>query len=213
MRRFRVGGYSVEVDEGREWIAWRARWGYTVGVTVMKLVCVAAFAPWVWALISIGVLGEWDPPLDRATGLAWVLSRTFGLFLLAMGVILGLALLGVLWELLGFLTFGTGTYALDRWEGRFRLGRRTLCALDQVEGVRVDVEDDPEGGRGWSIGLLLKGGRLRTIPHFDPGLNNPAEVGLFVDEVAGLLGVPVIKGDPVTPKQRAREEAEWPAWA
>src|SRR5262245_7250452 len=109
MRRFRVGGYSVEVDEGREWIAWRARRGFTLVVAVVKLVCVAAFAPWVYALIAIGVVGKWDPPLDHATGLAWVLSRAFGLFLLALGVILGLALLGVLWELLGFLAFGTGT--------------------------------------------------------------------------------------------------------
>jgi hypothetical protein len=61
--------------------------------------------------------------------------------------------------------------------------------------------------------LLLKGGRLRAIPHFDPGLNNQAEVGILVDEVAGLPGVPVIKGDPLTPKQRAREDTEWPAWA
>jgi hypothetical protein len=199
MRRFKFSGYSVEIDERGERLTWRARWWRVLSVAVTRLLGIAVCGPWAYVLIVGPLFGEEVKPLDQATGLAWVAARGFDLFLLTFGLMIGLASWGLVWELVGFLARGTRTYALDRWDGRFRLGRRALCDLDGVEGVCLDVEDDSEGGRRWLIRFRLKGGQEQEIPHFYPGSAGTTDVDRFVNDIASFLKVPVVKGRSLVP--------------
>ena len=209
MRQFAFGGYSIEVDE--RWLSWRAGWWRAVLVIVVKLVVIAISAPWAYALVGVALSGKWDKPLDQANLLLWIVTLGFELLLLACGLVFGLFALGTAYELAAFLVLGMRTFTLDRWDGQFRLGRRTLCELEQVESVCVDVRDDSEGGRQWLIALRLKGGQMREIPHFYVGNPGPADVTRFVNEIAVFLDVPVIKAKAEVSNRQALA-MEWCAW-
>jgi hypothetical protein len=191
MRQFAFSGYTIEVEEGR--LSWRAVWWRAFVVVVVKLMVIAIAAPWAYALVGVALSGQWDKPLDQANVFLWIVTVGFELLLLACGLVFGLFALGTAYELAAFLVLGMRTFTFDRWDGQLRLGRRTLCELEQVESVCVDVRDDSEGGLQWLIALRLKGGQMRDIPHFYVANPGPEDVTRFVNEIAAFLDVPVIK--------------------
>jgi hypothetical protein len=191
MTQFDFGGYSIEVDE--RWLTWRPGLSRNLRVIFCKLLLVAIPAPWACVLVLAPFVGTWHGSIDQANTLFWVAARAFEILLFALGLLLGLIAVGSALDLLAFLARGMHPFTFDRWDDRFQLGSRTLCELNQIEGVCVDVRDDSEGGRQWAFGLQLKGGVQKEIPHFYPGDPDPMDVARFVNELASFLEVSVVK--------------------
>jgi hypothetical protein len=194
MTQFDFGGYAIEVDE--RWLTWRAGISRNLRVIVCKLLLVAIPGPRACVLVLAPFAGTWHGSIDQANTLVWVAARAFEVLLFVFGLLLGLIAICSALDLLAFLARGMHRFTFDRWEDRFQLGSRTLCELNQIEGVCVDVRDDTEGGRLWSIGLRLKGGLQKEIPHFYPGDPDPMDVARFVNELASFLEVPVVRRLP-----------------
>jgi hypothetical protein len=103
----------------------------------------------------------------------------------------------ILWPLPGLIAFGTKPHVLDRWHGRFRIGRRDICGLGEISGVVLSIDTNSETGEDrFYIWFRLKDGRdlpLRHLGHY--GLRDE-NAGCFVAELAGFLGVPIVKVAP-----------------
>jgi hypothetical protein len=196
MRVFSVDGLRVQVDDESGVITFGARWYCVLLACFVLLGLGSPFLglPVAWLVAELRGQtsgGEGSVGLQRVVcwGFAVVLWAIFALMFLA-GVLL-------LRMVCGYLVFGTRPHVLDRWHDRFRVGRRDICGLGRISAVVLSIETNSETGEDrFYIWFRLKDGPdlpLRHLGHFGLGDEN---AGHFVAELAGLLGVPIVKVAP-----------------
>jgi hypothetical protein len=101
----------------------------------------------------------------------------------------------------GYLVFGTRPHVLDRWHGRFRIGRRDICGLGRISAVVLSLDTDGETGEDrFYIWFRLKDGPDLPLRHLGHSGLRDENAGHFVAELAGFLGVPIVKVAPAGSK-------------
>jgi hypothetical protein len=195
MRRFFFSGYGVEVDDELGRFTWWVKWYSVVLISLFHVIVAWMCLVWPVGCLVAEVRGQVSGG-EGLVGLWLAVWWAFVAFIWVMFTVFFVAGVCVLWNLLDFLLFGTRTYALDRWNGRFRLGRRDLCALDRISAVCLDLEEDNEGGTWYNLRFRLKDGRDLSAPHFTRLSVGGKNVGRFVAELTAFLDVPVMKAAP-----------------
>src|SRR5262249_37528603 len=134
---------------------------------------------------------------EGLVGLQRVAWWGFVVFLWASFALIFLAGVLLLRMVYGYIVFGTRPHVLDRWHGRFRIGRRDICKLGRISAVLLSTDTSRETGESrFYIWFRLKDGpdlSLRHLGHFGFRDEN---AGHFVAELACFLGVPIVKVAP-----------------
>jgi hypothetical protein len=200
MRVFSVDGLRVQVDDESGVITFGARWYCVLLGCFVLLGLGSPFLGLPVACLVAELRGQaWGG--EGLVGLQRVAWWGFVVFLWAIFALMFLAGVLLLRMVYGYLVFGTRPHVLDRWHGRFRIGRRDICRLGRISAVVLSLDTDGETGEDlFYIWFRLKDGPdlpLRHLGHF--GLRDE-NAGHFVAELAGFLGVPIVKVAPAGSK-------------
>jgi hypothetical protein len=199
MRRISFPGYRVEVDDGSGIFTWRITWYYVLLACLIPLLFASLFLYVPIGVLVAGLRGQVSGG-EALVGLQRVAWWGVVVFFWAMFTFMFLAGVLTIRHLPGLVLFGTAPYVLDRWYGRFRLGRRVLCGLDRISAVCLVIGHDAEEGDWYTIHFRLKNGPDLPLRHMGRFALKDENAGRFVAELAGFLGVPVVKAARGGPK-------------
>jgi hypothetical protein len=196
MHVFSVDGLRVQVDDESGVFIFSARWYF---VLLGCFVVLGLGSPFLGLPVA-ALLAELRGQITGGEGLVGLQRVAWwglGVFLWAMFAFMFLAGVLLLRMVYGYIRFGTRLHVLDRWHGRFLIGRRELCDLGRISAVVLSIESNSEAGEDrFYVWFRLKDGPdlpLRHLGHF--GLRDE-NAGRFVSELAGFLGVPIVKVAP-----------------
>jgi hypothetical protein len=196
MRVFSVDGLRVRVDDESGVFTFGNRWYCVVLGSFVLLGLGSPFLGVPVACLVAELRGQVTGG-EGLVGLQRIAWWGFGVFLWCMFAFMFLGGLLLLRMVYGYLVYGTRRHVLDRWAGRFRIGRSDRCGLDQISAVVLSIERNSEEGEDrFYLWFRLKDGPdlpLRHLGHFGFKDEN---TGRFVAELAGFLGVPIVKVPP-----------------
>ena len=200
MRVFSVDGLSVQVDDESGMITFGARWYFVLLGCFVLLGLGSPFLGLPVACLVAELRGQTSGG-EGLVGLQRVVWWGFVGFLWAIFALMFLAGVLLLRMVYGYIVFGTRPHVLDRRHGWFRIGRREICGLGRISAVVLSIDTNRETGEDrFYIWFRLKDGPdfpLRHLGHF--GLRDE-NAGHFVAELAGFLGVPIVKVAPAGSK-------------
>ena len=200
MRVFSVDGLRVQVDDESGVFTFGERW-YCVLLACFVLLGLGSPFLGLPAACLVAELRGQASGGEGLVGLQRVVWWGFVVFLWAIFALMFLAGLLLLRMVYGHIVFGTRPHVLDRWHGRFRIGRRDICGLGTISAVVLSIDANSETAEDrFYIWFRLKDGPdlpLRHLGHF--GLRDE-NAGHFVAELAGFLGVPIVKVAPAGSK-------------
>jgi hypothetical protein len=196
MRVFSVDGFRVQFDDESGVFTFGERW-YSVLLACFVLLGLGSpFLGLPVACLVAELRGQTSGG-EGLVGLQRFVWWGFVVFLWAIFALMFLAGVLLLRMVYGYLVFGTRTHVLDRRHGRFRIGRRDICELRRISAVVLSIDTNQETGEDrFYIWFRIKDGpdlRLRHLGHF--GLEDE-NAGHFVAELAGFLGVPIVRVAP-----------------
>jgi hypothetical protein len=193
MRVFSVDGLRVRVDDESGVFTVAPRW-YCVLLGCFVLLGLGSPFLGIPVACLVAELRGQVTGGEGLVGLQRVVWWGFGVFLWAVFAFMFLGGLLLLRMVYGYLVYGTRTHVLDRWDGRFRIGRSDRCGLDQISAVVLSFARNSESDEDrFYLWFRHKDGPdlpLRHLGHF--GLNDES-ARRFVAELAGFLGVPIVK--------------------
>jgi hypothetical protein len=196
MRVFSVDGLRVQVDDESGVFTFGERWYCVLLACFVLLGLGSPFLGLPVACLVAELRGQTSGG-EGLVGLQRVVWWGFVVFLWAIFALMFLAGVLLLRMVYGYIVFGTRPHVLDRWHGRFRIGRREICGLGRISAVVLRIHTNSETGEDrFYIWFRLKDGPdfpLRHLGHF--GLRDEY-AGHFVAELAGFLGVPIVKVAP-----------------
>ena len=200
MRVFSVDGLRVQVDDESGVFTFGNRWSCVLLGSFILLGLGSPFLGLPVACLVAELRGQTSGG-EGLVGLQRVVWWGFVGFLWAIFALMFLAGVLLLRMVYGYIRFGTRLHVLERWHGRFLIGRREICGLGRISAVVLSIETNSETGEDrFYIWLRLKDGPdlpLRHLGHF--GLRDE-NAGRFVAELAGFLGVPIVKVAPAGSK-------------
>jgi hypothetical protein len=200
MQVFSVDGLRVQVDDESGVFTFSQRWYCVLLGCFVLLGLGSPFLGLPVALLLAELRGQTTGG-EGLVGLQRVAWWGFVVVLWAIFALMFLAGVLLLRMVYGYIRFGTRLHVLDRWHGRFLIGRREICGLGRISGVVLSIETNSEAAEDrFYIWLRLKDGPdlpLRHLGHF--GLRDE-NAGRFVAELAGFLGVPIVKVAPAGSK-------------
>jgi hypothetical protein len=196
MRSTPFPGIALLHDVGTGRLAWWPKWwALAIGIPVVFLLMVLLPGAFGAGLVYVVFCGE--PALAWADADAFqrVVKLGFSGLLLGAGAIFLWGAAQTAWAVILGLSRDLPGHEIDRVEGYLRRGSRVLCGLDEIVALSLEVEPTHDADTPWWHWLRFEredGSSYRYLCASESS-DRSARTERFAAEVAGFLGVPLVK--------------------